>query len=565
MYCTHCGAKLEEGSKFCTQCGAPTGHGAQAQDSVTSGGGRDDDNTELSPTDEPTEKSAQASESAAIAESDSAPAPADSATAAEEDEDVATSAGNTAPAERNPENDGSPAADEDEDSAPVDSRAAEDGAASTDAGSEAAPAPATISQSTSDKSAVTSNEDSTLDAQVHKTRGAARKGMPMFLLVVLVTLGLATLAFAATMTWTYIIKPQIERQQAEQQQKLEEATEAAGAATTEGAEEAKTELAVDDGKVHTSSVRQDISGTTYAASLASTGTPSLNSSLDGSTDLPVQTEQFVADGDQLYYVAQPTVQESGGGVVSSLSGGGIYKSDLNGAGAQQIASDNAYTAVFDGYGSKATPFGVANGKLYYTALPADQRSIVASESRATYEVRSIDLASGENKKVTDGLLQGVGNGVLAVRRVKEKTSEGLASSYSYAIVRASDGQDAYSLDEILPRSYEESPYITSKFEYPWAVFIMGKSIVAVEDFQGNGSFMSAKDIPIVKATIGDSAPTEVTSSFFKSTIPTSGSIYANYSKRTVLALVNNQETAKKDVMAEINTENFSITYGKSRY
>lgn len=80
-----------------------------------------------------------------------------------------------------------------------------------------------------------------LGAQVSEIRGRGRRRMPLMLFVVLVALGVATAAFAATMAWKYIIAPALEQRQAEPV----EAAQTAGAATAAGAgaESATTEPA----------------------------------------------------------------------------------------------------------------------------------------------------------------------------------------------------------------------------------------------------------------------------------------------------------------------------------
>lgn len=96
-----------------------------------------------------------------------------------------------------------------------------------------------------------------LGSQVSEIRGRGRRRMPFMLFVVLVALGVATAAFAATMAWKYIISPALEQRQAEPVEAAQtaEAAATAGAGTeTATTEPATTETASTDPAATTISV-----------------------------------------------------------------------------------------------------------------------------------------------------------------------------------------------------------------------------------------------------------------------------------------------------------------------
>lgn len=91
-----------------------------------------------------------------------------------------------------------------------------------------------------------------ISSQVSEIRGRSRRRMPLMLFVVLVALGVATAAFAATLAWKYIIAPALEQRQAEPV----EAAQTAEAATVAGTstEPATTEPATTEPAATTVSV-----------------------------------------------------------------------------------------------------------------------------------------------------------------------------------------------------------------------------------------------------------------------------------------------------------------------
>lgn len=98
----------------------------------------------------------------------------------------------------------------------------------------------------------TTSTTGNLGSQVSEIRGRGRRRMPLMLFVVLVALGVATAAFAATMAWKYIIAPALEQRQAEPV----EAAQTAEVATVAGAstEPATTEPATTEPAATTVSV-----------------------------------------------------------------------------------------------------------------------------------------------------------------------------------------------------------------------------------------------------------------------------------------------------------------------
>lgn len=148
MYCPNCGTKVDDGARFCPECGCRLDASEALEEQATSG-----------PTEGDIESGrAEPEETTPLTETDEV----ESDTPAQE-------------------------------TAPLKSEA-----------------PALETNATSQGQTDEPSEGS-LNYQVSQARKTTRKKMPLFLLVTLVVLGVASLAFAATMIWTYVLKPGLDQ------------------------------------------------------------------------------------------------------------------------------------------------------------------------------------------------------------------------------------------------------------------------------------------------------------------------------------------------------------------
>lgn len=366
-----------------------------------------------------------------------------------------------------------------------------------------------------------------LASQVSETRRSVRRKMPLMMFVVLVALGIATAAFAATVVWKYVIAPQVE---AAQRARTEQAA-VAGTANAEGAAATTGAATLDDGKVHTASTIQEYEGVTYTSLDGSDSDAFEQAYSAGATKIPVSADSFLIYDGRLYYAAKPTVTNSHG-VPYTISGGGIYSANLDGSDAKQLVSDNAfYEDLSDNI--KPFAFGISNGRLYYTTMPEDQRSKAMPDDPTSYRVVSVPLDGGEATDVAEGYLQSVNNGILAVAKKSGTGTTASPLAYSYELVDAESGNQLTSLDPTLPRSKTEDTRAGISFEDKWLVYLSGNRLIAVGSVGGNGD-TGVINLPVVQATVSqDGSLQDVQNTSVESLVPLNDSAAIDYSKGTL--------------------------------
>lgn len=363
-----------------------------------------------------------------------------------------------------------------------------------------------------------------LASQVSETRRSVRRKMPLMMFVVLVALGIATAAFAATVVWKYVIAPQVK---AAQRARTEQAA-VAGTANEEGAAATTGAATLDDGKVHTASTIQEYEGVTYT-NLDSADSSAFEQAYSaGATKIPVSADSFLIYDGRLYYAAKPTVTNSHG-VPDTISGGGIYSANLDGSDAKQLVSDNAFYEDLS-VNIKPFAFGISNGRLYYTTMPEDQRSKAMPDDPTSYRVVSVPLDGGEATDVAEGYLQSVNNGMLAVAKKSGAGTTASPLAYSYELVDAESGNQLTSLDPTLPRSKTEDTRAGISFEEEWLVYLSGNRLIAVGSVGGNGD-TGVINLPVVQATVSqDGSLQDVQNTSVESLVPLNDSAALDYSK-----------------------------------
>lgn len=493
MFCPYCGAKLEKDSKFCTQCGQMVedrtegaGEGAGTSADAHAAGRSASAEAERCGGAKRAGGAGKAETSKMVGGADKStdPAIADAAT-------VATSAANDAP---------TPAADKGD-----------------------------------------------LASQISETRRSVRRKMPLMMFVVLVALGIATAAFAATVVWKYVIAPQVE---AAQRAHTEEAA-AAGAAGTAEAAATTGAAALDDGKVHSASTVQEYEGVTYTSLDSGDSNTFEQAYSTGATKIPVSADSFLIYDGRLYYAAKPTVTNAHGAPYT-ISGGGIYSANLDGSDAKQLVSDNAFyeTLTVD---IRSFAFGVSNGRLYYTTMPEDQRSKAMPDDPTSYRVVSVPLDGGEATDVAEGYLQSIGNGILAVAKKSGTGTTASPLAYSYELVDAESGNQLASLDSVLPRTKTEDDQTKISFEDEWLVYLSGNRLIAVGSVGGNGD-TGVINLPVVQATVSrDGSLQDIQNTTVESLMPLNDSAAIDYSKGTLALNASTSQMGDEYTSIDVNS------------
>lgn len=483
MYCPHCGAKLEDDSKFCTQCGRLVEERNEmagtngSTDAGIGGADRSDD------------------EQARVAKLGNSTADGVKVGA-----NVSWAMGTQT------------------------DNLSSDGASPTD----------------------TSTPIGDLASQVSETRRRVRGKMPLMLFVVLVALGIATAAFAATVVWKYVIAPQVE---AAQRAHTEEAAAAGAAGTAEA--DATGAAALDDGKVHSSSTIQEYEGVTYT-SLDSSDSDAFEQAYSaGATKIPASADSFLIYDGRLYYAAKPTVTNAHG-VPNTISGGGIFSCDLDGSNVTRLVSDNAFyeTLTVD---IRSFAFGISNGRLYYTTMPEDQRSKAMPNDPTPYRVVSVPLDGGEATDVAEGYLQSVNNGMLAVAKKSGTGTTASPLTYSYELVDAESGNQLASLDSALPRTKTEDDRAKISFEDEWLVYLSGNRLIAVGSVGGNGD-TGVISLPVLQATVSqDGSLQDVRNTTVESLMPLNDSAAIDYSKGTLALNASTSQMGDEYTSIDVNS------------
>lgn len=552
MFCTQCGKKISDDAHFCPHCGSPTG-GAPI---VLRTGTSSEDPESQTNTPECVSPEAGSSEASVATEMQATginETPND-ATVADEDasSDVSTidvEPGDIPKAAVEPSSDEANSSQESAPTAPASTNTSQTTVALSTAVSSNA------SQANTEPSPGTATGD--IGTQVAEARKSAKRKIPLFLLVVLAALGVAGTAFAATITWRYVIAPAIEAVQIAFAEATANGADNAGA-TGENAN------ADEHKQTQTSGALQQYGDTLYRSSYDQ---GDISGAFSGNaTTLPVDTNTFVIYDDRIYYAAQPDVKRTSLGTITGYTGGGIYSCNLDGSDTKLLCSDNAYTSDFYGTNAVASPFYISNNKLCYTALDDNERGKLVLVDETAYKVISLELESGNTSTLANGkILSGSGE-KLAIRKIRESWSENDNSGnpityygYSYSLIYAENGDELCSLDDILPK---ETSNAYTGTEYGWYVYVMDDTLLCVEGIGGNGSKQS--DVPIVKATLADDNTIANTETMTSSTfIPFNDSIIANYAERTVSFVVEEPYTKNYTQLAKslvtVHADDFSIS------
>lgn len=308
----------------------------------------------------------------------------------------------------------------------------------------------------------------------------------------------------------------------------------------------------DDSVVYASAGVQEYGGKRYANPIDKTELG--DEARAGSDVVPMSTDSFVMSSERIYYAAAPQIQTKNG-YPSSISGGGIYSSNVAGSDSKELVTDNAY---YEDMANQVVshPFGVVNGKLYYTATTPEERGKISADDETKLSIKSYDLATGQSETVAPGRLESINDKFLVTRvTTEEDNTLHMATGYSYKVLNVADGAEVCSLDSTLPQHSNLIGGRGPSVAIPWRMFLMGDDIVAVEDVSGNGTKEGQK-VPVVKVSLNGGSPAVAKEIEIPSSTPPNGFIAPDYSAHTVTILVGDTSSQR---LVTVNADDLSVT------